>query len=57
MPESTLESRVNKTRCVTCGNFFWRWDEDRTQCRQCDPGTPEEVKARLEEIRRGVVRL
>ena len=57
MAESTLESRVNKTRCVTCGNVFWKWDEDRNQCRQCDPGTPEEVKARLEEIKRGAVRL
>ena len=57
MAESTLESRVNKTRCVTCGNVFWKWNEDRTQCRQCNPGTREEVQARLEEINRGEVRL
>ena len=57
MTDSTLESRVNKTRCVTCGNFFWRWDEDRTQCRQCDPGTPEEVKAQLYQINHGTVKL
>jgi hypothetical protein len=57
MPDSTLESRVNKTLCVTCGNYFWKWDEDRTQCRQCDPGTPEEVKARLYQINHGTVKL
>ena len=53
----TLESRTNKTQCSTCGRFFWKWNEDRTQCRQCNPGTPEEVQAKLEEIRNGAVKL
>ena len=53
----TLESRVNKTKCASCGNFFWRWSEDRSECRQCAPGTPEEVRRQVEQIRRGEVRL
>lgn len=53
---ATLETRRDEAVCATCGHAYWRWQENRDRCRQCEP-RPEEDRLILEAIARGEVGL
>ncbi len=52
----TVPSRVKQVRCA-CGKWFWAWDSNRDQCRQCKPDHPVIARIVQKNVNEGSIHL
>ena len=43
-------SRINQSTCSKCGDGFWRWESNRTECLLCKPLSTRETQRVLKAV-------